>query len=129
MQIEVSTTRRLQATPGQPALFDMDAQQQNILDFSEHARPSLEVRDQSIIAAQLSGLFAHHISGCQPQLWSSVVTAGWKDSPLELLHSFDPKIQDIDLMSDRAPGCIVQESAEGLGQTSAPWACSCKRMW
>jgi len=98
MQIEVSVTQRSRSMPDQPALFDMDEHQQKILDFSENSRPSLAMGDQFLIATQLLSPFTHRVSSLQPHLWSRVVTAGLKDSTLQLLHSYDSKIQDIDLV-------------------------------
>lgn len=73
-----------------------DVHQQKTLEFSEHT--SLEAHNPCIITTQLLRPFSHRFSDLQPGLWSRVVTAELKDSTLNLLRSYDPKIQDIDLV-------------------------------
>jgi hypothetical protein len=97
MQIEVSVTLGPLTTPDQPALFDRNEHQKKLLDFSENSHLSLDAHGH-FIATQLLSPFSHRLSGLQPHLWSRVVTAELKDSTLELLRSYDPKIQDIDLV-------------------------------
>ena len=98
MQIEVSVTLGPLSMPDQPALFNIDEYQQKVLDFSENSLPSLDLNNRSAIATQLISPFSHRLTSLQPRLWSRVVTAELKDSTLELLRSYDPKIQDIDLV-------------------------------
>lgn len=98
IQIELSTTVASLSTPDQPARSDIDKHQQTILDFSDNSRPSFDVNSQLIIATQLLSPFSHRLSSLQPRLWSNVVTAELKDSTLKLLRSYDPKIQDMDLV-------------------------------
>lgn len=99
IQIDVSTVVTPPSVPNQPALFDIDEYQQRMLDFSDNSRLSfLDVSSQSIIPTQLLSPFSHRLSSLQPRLWSDVVTAELKDSTLELLRSYDPKIQDMDLV-------------------------------
>lgn len=98
IQIEVATTLTSLAKPDQPALFDVDEYRQEILDFSDNAFPSLSLNNQPFIATQLINPFSHRLSGLQPHLWSKVVTAELKNSTLNLLRSYDPKIEDIDLV-------------------------------
>jgi hypothetical protein len=70
--------------------------EQKTLEFSEHT--SLEAHNPCIIATQLLHPFSYRFSDLLPDLWSSVVTAELKDYALNLLRSYDPKIQDIDLV-------------------------------
>lgn len=95
MQIDVSIT----SSPEQPSLFDLPEVRQEMLLFPEQRFLPSDVKSKrAVLAAQLISPFSHRLSSLQPQLWTRVVEANLKDPTLELLRSYDQRIQDIDLI-------------------------------
>lgn len=112
VQIAVSITASLP----QLTLFDLDGNRQEVLDFSENSHPTLDSDRNLIIAAQLISPFSHRLSSLQPQLWTKVVEADLKDSTLELLRSYDPKILDIDLIFPGERRLVLSVKHQHLGR-------------
>lgn len=56
------------------------------------------------------------MSSLQPQLWTKVIEANLKDSTLELLRSYDQRIQDIDLIFPEERQLILSVKHQQLGR-------------
>lgn len=115
IEIDVSVITAPPSPPGQSPPSDIDAHQQVTLDFSVNSHSSLSLQ-KKFIAAQLIHPFSHRLSALQPQLWSKVIELDLKDSTLELLRSYDPKIQDIDLIVSEERRLILSVKHQQLGR-------------
>ncbi|HVU70937.1 MAG TPA: AAA family ATPase [Ktedonobacteraceae bacterium] len=114
IQIDVSVTTSLVG----PTLYDLDENRQIQHVFPENKRFSrlLQNKKPVVIAAQLINPFSHRLSNLQPQFWTKVVEADLKDSTLNLLRSYDAKIQDIDLIFPDERRLVLSVKHQQLGR-------------
>ncbi|GAC1447377.1 MAG: AAA family ATPase [Ktedonobacteraceae bacterium] len=102
----------------QPTLFNLETALQETLTFSDYRSSSTLTRRQQIptLPCQMVHPFSHRTSSLTLQLWSEVVEANLKEETINLLHHFDPAIQDVDFISPKERKQLISVKHEKLGR-------------